>query len=330
MIGEDELLKSGDPARIWQKYCGFLDLTLSEFMEIQEQLLMEQIDLVHGSPLAKKLMPKKPMDISEFRQIVPLTTYDDYTPHLTEQDESVLAVKPYRWAHTSGRRGTIKWVPYTERVIERFGMIGAASMILACANKKGEVNFKSGLKILTNLPPAPYMTGLLNELLAPRLGARLIPPTEKYRDADFATKIQAGFSIALRSGIDVLCSMASVLVKMGERFSESSGQLRFNRKMLHPQIMWRLTAAWLRSKRQGRAILPKDLWPLKGLCSFGMDTGIYREQLKYYWGKEPFESYGATETGLLATHAWNKKNLTFVPWFCFLEFAPEEEWRKSG
>jgi len=75
--------------------------------------------------------------------------------------------------------------------------------------------------------------------------------------------------------------------------------------------------------------LPKDLWPLKGLALYGTDTSIYREQLTYYWGKEPLETYASTEGSLIATHAWNKKTMTFVPSSCFLEFAPEEEWLKS-
>jgi len=98
---------------------------------------------------------------------------------------------------------------------------------------------------------------------------------------------------------------------------------------LQPQIMWRLIRGLVQSKREGRALLPKDLWPLKGLLCYGTDTAIYREKLIHYWGKEPTENYGATEPGLIATHAWNKKNMTFVPFCCFLEFAPEEEWLKS-
>jgi hypothetical protein len=46
--------------RILQKYCGFLDLSLAEFMEIQEQILIEQMELVYDSPLGKKSMPRKP------------------------------------------------------------------------------------------------------------------------------------------------------------------------------------------------------------------------------------------------------------------------------
>ena len=42
MISKDEIFKTGNQERTWQKYCGFFDLSLAEFMEIQEQLLMEQ------------------------------------------------------------------------------------------------------------------------------------------------------------------------------------------------------------------------------------------------------------------------------------------------
>jgi hypothetical protein len=285
MITKDELFKTGNQGRIWQKYCGFLDLSLREFMEIQEQLLMEQIELVYDSPLAKKFMPKKPKNVAEFRRLVPLTTYDDYAPYLGEKNEDVLAVKPYCWACTSGRGGTFKWVPYSQRCIERLAMLTVAVVTLVCTTSKGEVNIRRGMRVLLNLPSPPYMTGILNQLMAPVLGACVIPPPDKYENADFETRIQAGFAIALRTGVDMLSSMTSVLVKMGERFTESSGQLKFRRDMLHPQIMLRLVRAWWCCKREGRTMLPKDLWPLKGLACYGMDTSIYREQLIHYWGK---------------------------------------------
>lgn len=329
MLTKDELFQTGDQQRIWQKYCGFLDLSLTEFMEIQEHLLTEQIELVYDSPLAKKFMPKKPKDITEFRQLVPLTTFDDYAAYLNEKNEDVLAVKPYCWAHTSGRGGTFKWVPFTPSAMEWIGNGGTAMAILACANRKGEVNIKSGLRALHNLPPAPYFAGIMAPLLAEKIGARLIPPPDKYENVDFAVRTQAGFQIAMRTGVDFLTSLTSVLIKIGERFTESSGQLKFNRHMLQPSIMLRLVMAWLRSKRARRALLPKDLWPLKGLMCYGMDTNIYREQLIRYWGKEPLEVYVATESGVIATQAWNKKGMTCVPFCSFLEFIPEVEWLKS-
>ncbi|NQT48968.1 MAG: GH3 auxin-responsive promoter family protein, partial [Chloroflexi bacterium] len=116
---EDEFFRDRDDGRIWQRYCGFLDLSLKEFMEIQESLLLEQIDLVADSRLGQIIMKgNKPNSVEEFRRCVPLTTYDDYEPYLTQRREDVLAEKPYFWVHTSGRGGDFKWVPYTHSAFE--------------------------------------------------------------------------------------------------------------------------------------------------------------------------------------------------------------------
>ena len=326
---KEDLSQGWDQEKLWQKYCGFFDLSLGEFMEIQERLLLDQIEQIHGSPLAGKLMTGKPGDISEFRRLVPLTTFDDYAAYLNGKNEDVLAVKPYCWGHTSGRGGIFKWVPYTERSLENFVLLGTTLLVLACTSRKGEINVENRARTLQNLPPPPYMAGILNRLMEEKTGVRIIPPIDKYENVDFETKLRDGFQMALRDGVDVLTSLTSVLVKMGERFTESSGQMTFNRGMLHPRILWRLVRAVLWSKREGRGILPKDLWPLKGLICYGTDTGIYREKLRYYWGREPLENYAATESGLIAMQAWNKKSMTFIPSSCFLEFIPEQEWLKS-
>jgi hypothetical protein len=328
MITKDELFEVGDKERIWQKYCGFFDLSIDEFMEIQEQLLMEQIELVYNSSLAKKFMPKKPKDISEFRKLVPLTTYNDYADYLNNKNEDVLAFKPYCWTRTSGRGGNAKWIPYTERLVELCAHTSITFMILGCATRKGEVNISSGVRVLHNLPPRPYLPGILVHLMPELLDMRIIPPPDQNEDTDFETRIQIGFQMALRTGVDFLSSLTTVLIKMGERFTESSGQLRFHHQMLHPQIIWRLLNGYMRSRRECRTLLPKDLWPLKGLSCYGMDTAIYRDALKYYWGKEPLELYAATEVAAISTQAWNKRFFTFFPSFCFLEFIPEEEWLK--
>jgi phenylacetate-coenzyme A ligase PaaK-like adenylate-forming protein len=331
MTTDYELFKTGDQQRIWKKYCGFLDLSLTEFMEMQEQLLMDHIDLVYDSPLARKFMPEKPKGVPEFRKLVPLTTYEDYADCLGAKNEDVLAVKPYCWMCTSGRGGTPKWVPYTESAIERLSIISTAGSILACTKRKGEVYSKigRGLRVLHNLPPAPYLSGTMAQIVDQRLDVCYIPSLDKCDSMDFETRTQTGFQIGLRTGVDFLVSLTSVLLKIGERFTDGSGKLKLNRHMLHPQIMWRLIRGLVRSKREGRALLPKDLWPIKGLLCYGTDTAIYRERLIHYWGEEPTENYGATELGLIATQSWNKKSMTFVPFCCFLEFAPEGEWLKS-
>ncbi len=41
MTSLSTLLKQGRKEEIWTKYCGFLDLSIGEFMEIQERHLLE-------------------------------------------------------------------------------------------------------------------------------------------------------------------------------------------------------------------------------------------------------------------------------------------------
>lgn len=42
----EEKIQKCAPSEVWQEYCGFLDLTMEEYMAIQKRLLMEQITLM--------------------------------------------------------------------------------------------------------------------------------------------------------------------------------------------------------------------------------------------------------------------------------------------
>ena len=308
--------------QMWRRYCGFLELSIDEFTDIQDHLLREQLEMLRDSRIARTIVDDLPDTPEEFRRRVPLTTYSDYADLLQKKDESVLPEKPYTWAMTSGRSGKPKWVPYTSRFVEYLAQMSVAVVILACAEHEGDVQLRRGFRVLVNLPSPPYMTGILNDLLAPKLGARVIPPADIYRDAEFETKIQEGFRIALSTGVDLLSSMTSVLIRMGESFSQQSSKINIKKLILKPKVLARLGLAYLRAKRDGRSVLPKDIWPLKGLSCYGMDTSIYRQQLNYYWGKPPFESYGATETGVIAISGWTKRFLTFLPASAYIEFLP--------
>jgi phenylacetate-coenzyme A ligase PaaK-like adenylate-forming protein len=115
---------------------------------------------------------------------------------------------------------------------------------------------------------------------------------------------------------------------MGESFAEGANSTKFNAELLHPKILFRLLRGYVRSKIDRRSMLPRDLWSVKALPTGGMDTSIYRDLITYYWGQAPYEQYGSTEEGAIATQAWNKKGMTFFPDAAFLEFIPEEEWAK--
>jgi hypothetical protein len=149
-----------------------------------------------------------------------------------------------------------------------------------------------------------------------------MPPLEVAENEPFMQRIKYGFKMALRDGLDYVGSIASVLVRLGEAFTEQSGKMKISASMLHPAIIFRYLRAWIRAKSAGRSILPKDIWKPKGLLVSGVDTSIYKEKTTYYWGVEPLELYGGTEAHTYALQSWTRKGLTFLPDRVFLEFIP--------
>lgn len=324
-----ELLRLGQKNEVWSKYCGFLDLRIDEFMGIQERLLKGQMNLLAGSWLGKQLMQgKTPASVQEFREVVPITTYEDYEPYFAERREDVLPQKPYVWAHTSGRSGEMKWIPYTEDAYHHLGERVLSGVILSAARYRGDVRLEEGDTLVYNTPPRPFISGVSLRALAEEFEFHFIPGLDITETLSFQERIEKGFEEGMVSGIDIMGSLAVVMVKMGERFAEGAQAVKFSRKMLNPHMLLRLGRGYLRSKLAGRSMLPKDIWEIKGIPSGGMDISIYRDAIEHYWGVQPYESYGATEEGAIAGQAWNRKDLTFYPDAAFLEFIPEEEWVK--
>jgi len=326
---KDEYRTSSE-ADIWSKYCGFLNLSIPEFMEIQSNLLMEEIDLMAETAIGKKFMADSvPTNVEEFRASIPLTVYEDYAPFLNEREPDTLSEEPVCWAHTSGRSGSFKWIPYTKRAYEVLGDSEVTALLLAAARRKGEVRAKPGDRGVYNTPPSPYFSGIALSAAIERMGIRLIPPLELSDKMEFEERIEEGFRMAMLTGIEFLGSMTSVLVRVGESFAERSGAISFSMSMLRPNVLWRIARAVIRSRLEKRAILPRDLWPVKAILCSGTDTAIYRDQIMHYWGELPYELYACTEGGLIAFQNWNKKAMTFIPYGVFLEFIPEEEWQRN-
>lgn len=326
MLPEDKFFETRDERKIWERYCGFLDLSIEDFMQIQRRLLMEQITLVSESTLGKKIMGgKKPRSVEEFRRLVPLTTYEDYEPYLSLQQEEVLVEKPLFWCHSSGRGGYFKWIPYTQRGYEVFAKRSLTTIILGAAKSKGEVRLRPSDRMLLLMPPRPYTSGTGMHFLCKYFSMRVIPPEEATEGMEFPERVTLGFRIALRTGVDTIYSIASILVKTGESMAEQAQTMRFSLGMLRPHVLFRLIIALMRSKVAKRPILPRDLWRAKAILTAGTDVSIYKDKIAYYWGQVPYEIYGGTEVFTMALQAWNKKWLTFVPDAAFWEFIPDEE-----
>jgi hypothetical protein len=326
MLSEDKYFEELTEDELWQRYCGFLDLSISEFMDIQKELLIDEIERVANSTLGKKIIGnKKPVSVEEFRRIVPITTYKDYEPYLSQKKEEALAEKPYIWCHSSGRGGYFKWIPYTAEFINKTSVRALATLILASCTQKGQVNISPGIRLLLTLPPPPYVSGSLFLAFAEQFSFTAMPPADTMKNETFQERVQEGFRLALKEGVDFIGAIASILVTVGEQFSGQARGIKLSTSMLHPKIVMRLLRAWVNSKRGKRAILPKDIWPVKGILTGGVDTSIYRDAIAYYWGKQPYEFFVSTEAHYLAIQTWNKKGMVFAPDQLFHEFIPYEE-----
>ena len=74
-----KLIREGRTEEVWQRCCGFIDLSLEDFMMIQRRLLAEQLELMKGCKLGRSIMGgTNPCSVEEFRKQIPLTTYADY------------------------------------------------------------------------------------------------------------------------------------------------------------------------------------------------------------------------------------------------------------
>lgn len=328
-----QLLREGRREEIWQKYCGFIDLSLAEFMQIQQRLLLEQIDLLSKCSLGRQLLGETvPTSVQAFQETVPLTSYKDYVPYLLEQREEMLPAKPVWWLHTSGRSGeyAVKWVPYSDQMVQRLAECSMTGMLFASCSRRGEFVFEEQDNMLFALAPFPYISGAAVTALGRVFNFTFLPPMEEAVKMEFQERISAGFQMALRTGMDCFNGVASVLARIGDQFVEGGESIRPSLALLHPWVVARLVRAFIRARLAGRKhLLPKDLWDVKCIGVGGTDTELFKAQIHEYWGRTPIETYACTEGGFIASQMWNGKGLVFYPDVNFLEFIPEQDALRS-
>lgn len=324
----DEKLQKKLYEQVWHEYCGFLDFTVDDFMEIQNRLMMEQIELYSNCELGRRIMKNhKPANIEEYRKSVPLTSYEDYADLLLAKVESALPAKPVLWIETTweGGKRPIKLAPYTESMINSYKDNLLACLILSTSNKKGQFKLRGGENFLYGMAPLPYITGIVPHIISSELSINFLPPTHVAESIGFGQRNKLGFSMGIQRGVDLFFGLSSVIAKMGEEFSKGSSGSSINLMKNSGQMNYRLIRAWLKSKREKTSIVPKDVWKLKGLICAGTDTSSLKKKIENDWGVRPIEMFGGTEPACIATETWAKNGLVFFPDVCFYEFIPESE-----
>jgi len=324
-----ELLRQGRNEELWQMCCGFLSLNLEQFMTIQKRLLLEQIELLNRCPLGKKIMRgAKPETVEEFREQVPITIYADYCPELEEKRKDGLPVKPIAWVRTSGRSGEYpcRWVPMTPAFSRELSILMYGIGNLANCKEWGDTsNIPECPRLVYTVAPRPYMSGAMASMLEQQTPVDYLPALEEAEDLSFEERIKLGFKQALSQGFDYFFGLSLVLVMVGDKFSQSSGKVDIRPLLSQPKALFRLAKGLAKSKLARRAMLPRDLWSVRGIISSGLDSWVYRDKIKELWGRYPLDVYASTEGGIIATQTWDYDGMTFIPNLNFFEFIPESE-----
>jgi hypothetical protein len=333
MVTAADLLRQGKRQELWQMCCGFLSLNIDEFMQIQERLLLKQVELLAGSPLGKKLFRgARPTTMSEFRELVPLTTYKDYCPELLEKQEETLPEKPLLWAHSSGWSGdyTYKWVPITPAYADELSRALFGVGILSGATGWGDTShLPQDINILYSVAPEPYISGIFADVLTMQSPINYLPSQEESKNMTFEERIRFGLKQAMSRGFDYFFGISLVLVSVGEKIADSSSKASLRPFLKSPRALWRLGRGKLRSRLAGRPMLPRDLWRIRGIIGSGTDSVVYKNRIKEAWGRNPLDLYACTEGGVIAVQTWDYEGMTFVPNLNFLEFIPEDEQLKN-
>lgn len=329
----DQMLKNKQYSEIWQRYCGFLDYTIDEYMDIQERLLLEQIDMYADCELGKHIMNNKhPKSVREFIEQVPLTTYEDYADYLLPKNDDVLPSEPVVWIQTTweGGKAPIKVAPYTQTMISHHRDICLTCIILATSKARGEFDLEVGMNFLNGMAPLPYLTGLLPYSIQGEYTVNFMPSIEEGNKMGFGERNKAGFKLGMQKGIDLFYGLSSVIVKMGESFVEGSSSssgvdlMNFDLKMLG-----KFAKAKLSQKINKKPIYPKDVFDLKGFVCAGTDSAHFKDKIENYWGVKPLEIFGGTEATAIGAESWSKNGLILFPNICFYEFIPMSEYYKN-
>ncbi len=327
-------LKELSAEQIWEKYCGFLDISLEQYMQIQFRLLEEQLALYSKCGLGKRILGNTvPSTVTEFRKTVPLTTYDDYADVLLAKKEELLPAPPVVWLETTWESGSrpIKVAPYTEEMLTVSKNNLIASLILVSATERGKFRIHSGQRALYGLAPLPYATGLFPLLFTPEIDLQFLPSIREARKMSFAEQNRVGFRKSMEQGIEMFFGMSSIVYAITKNFSLShaAGGEKYKKGFIHPRMMLRLLTAKYKSKRDNAPIRPADIFKLNGFVCVGTDTALFKDDLERAWGIRPLEISGGTEPTCIGTETWSKNGLVLFPDACFYEFIPENEMLRS-
>jgi hypothetical protein len=327
-----EMYRRRDMDGIWKRYCGSVELSMDEFLAVQDQLLADQLQAWQRSALVKKIFGGKiPVTVEKFRESAPLTTYEDYSDALLEKSDKDLPEPPLLWVRTSGRSGQFagKWIPWTSGMYEAISDYGIGCFLLASARKHGEITLREHDRLMFALAPLPFSSGLVMQAMHEQFNFRFWPPYEQAIKMEFGERIREAIRLAFSEGIDYFFGITSVMVNLSEQFEDagkSAPSPEMQAMFRDPKIRWRLLKGAVKSRLRGSPMKPSDLWKPKGVVCGGMDTATYRERIRAMWGGYPREIYACSEFGVIGNQHFAGFGTVPCVRTCYFEFLELDDY----
>ena len=338
----EEKLKRGMKKELWSEYCGFLDLDIDSYMQIQYRLMEEQIKLWTSSGLGKTLLGGKSVSsVEEFRAVMPLTDYNDYADILLSKRADMLPDEPIIWIQTTweGGKHPIKVAPYTRGMLDIFRNNVIACMIMSCAEDAPNSTLKAAINAIC-AGPLPYATGLFPVALDEELYIEFLPPVKEAVNMSFSERNNKGFKLGMNKGIDFFFGLGSVAYYVSTALSSITGggtsqpdksQSKSDQMTgvsVSPVAVMRYLRAKYRAARENREILPRDLFKLKGFMVAGTDNICYRDDLEYMWGVRPLELFAGTEPSCIGMETLDAQRIYLSPTPVFTSLYPSRDAEK--
>jgi len=328
-------LKKLSHEEIWREYCGFLDLSMDQYMHIQNRLMDEQFSLWKNSGLGKALLKNRDLaDTDEFRKSFPLTKYEDYADILLLKRGDMLPAEPVIWLQTTWEGGIhpVKVAPYSQGMLNTYKTNVIACMILGTSRMKGQFDVKNTDSFLYALAPLPYATGLYPRALNDEIDIQFMPSVKEAEKLSFSERNKKGFKIGMSKGIDYFFGLGSVAYFVSLALSSMTGGGSSSKKhiSMSPATICRYLRARRICRREDRSIMPKDLFDLKAFMVAGTDNNCYKDDLEDLWGIRPMELFAGTEPSIIGTETWTRNGMYFFPDTCFYEFIPLDELKKES
>ena len=208
-----------------------------------------------------------------------------------------------------------------------------ACLILSTSRAKGKFDVSDKDKILYGLAPLPYATGLFPLALGEDIDIEFLPAVKDAVNMSFSERNKVGFKMAMKRDLEFFFGLGSVAYAVSLSLSDmsgSGGSLSLSSLLkCKPHMILRLLKAKSTCKKEGRKMMPKDLFKLKGFMVAGTDNQCYKDDLEHLWGIRPMELFAGTEPSIIGTETWTRNGMYFFPDTCFYEFITEADMLKN-